>query len=415
MDSIGAFRARRAAGDLPAGVRAADVFVVIDNWGALRTEYEDAEAIVTEIAARGLGVGIHLVLTANRWSELRSALRESIGSRMELRLNDPLESETSRVMARQMTAAPAGRALVPPGAYCQIVLPRIDGVPDIEGLRESLAETLAGIARNSPTAPAPAVRLLPARIDTAELAEPVTPGVPLGVREPDLATVGVDLLGGDPHLVVLGDTGAGKTSCLRTWIQGCLAGHSPDQARLVLVDYRRSLVGTVPPAHLAAYAGNADAARVYAVQLADKLRTRLPPADVSAERLARRDWWQGPEIYLVVDDYDLVATAGAGPLAPLAEFLPHAREVGLHLVLARRVSGYARTGSDPVFTRVRELGCTGLVLSGDRREGTVLGDERPSVRPPGRGVLVRRGQPGTLMQVATATPLPRIAVVGAAN
>ncbi len=35
-------------------MRAADVFLLIDNWGAVRTELEDADAAVTDIAARGL-------------------------------------------------------------------------------------------------------------------------------------------------------------------------------------------------------------------------------------------------------------------------------------------------------------------------------------------------------------------------
>jgi S-DNA-T family DNA segregation ATPase FtsK/SpoIIIE len=46
------------------------------------------------------------------------------------------------------------------------------------------------------------------------------------------------------------------------------------------------------------------------------------------------------------------------------------------------------------------LGTAGLVLSGDPREGVVLGSERAGQRPPGRGVLVGRQAPPTLIQVA---------------
>jgi S-DNA-T family DNA segregation ATPase FtsK/SpoIIIE len=70
------------------------------------------------------------------------------------------------------------------------------------------------------------------------------------------------------------------------------------------------------------------------------------------------------------------------------------------VVLARRVSGLGRSFGDQLLSRIQELGCAGLVLSGDHREGTVLGDERAASRPPGQGVLVRRGQPGALIQVA---------------
>ncbi len=41
-----------------------------------------------------------------------------------------------------------------------------------------------------------------------------------------------------------------------------------------------------------------------------------------------------------------------------------------------------------------------LVLSGDQREGPVLGEERAAALPAGRGVLVRRGRPSELVQIA---------------
>jgi S-DNA-T family DNA segregation ATPase FtsK/SpoIIIE len=121
IDSVTEFRARRAAGRLPAGLRVADVFLLIDNWGALRTDYDDADEAVAEIAARGLGVGVHLVLTASRWMEIRPALRDSIGTRMELRLNDPTESR-SPVSPVAGVRAGSGRHLS--GAFVQLLLPR---------------------------------------------------------------------------------------------------------------------------------------------------------------------------------------------------------------------------------------------------------------------------------------------------
>ena len=170
----------------------------------------------------------------------------------------------------------------------------------------------------------------------------------------------------------------------------------------MLLDYRRTLIGAVPDEHLGAYGTDGDAARAYVIQLAEKLRERLPPPGITRQELKARSWWEGPEVYVVVDDYDLVGGT-QGPLGPLAEFIPHARDVGFHLVIARRVSGSSRVlMADQLMSRVRELGCAGLILSGDPREGVLLGEERAAVRPPGRGVLVRRGQAGQLIQVALA-------------
>jgi DNA segregation ATPase FtsK/SpoIIIE, S-DNA-T family len=106
---------------------------------------------------------------------------------------------------------------------------------------------------------------------------------------------------------------------------------------------------------------------------------------------------------------------GGAPFVPLAEFLPHARDIGLHIVLARRVTGLSRGFGDQFFYRIQELGCGGLVLSGDRKEGPVLGDERAALRPPGRGVLVRRGRPRELIQVALSGERAAATAVSAAD
>ena len=103
----------------------------------------------------------------------------------------------------------------------------------------------------------------------------------------------------------------------------------------------------------------------------------------------------GPDIFLVIDDYDLAAGATGNPLTPLADFLPHAKDLGLHVVVARRSGGAARAMFDPVLARMRELGCMGLMMSASPDEGVLLGSVRPSPLPPGRATLITRGQCGS--------------------
>ncbi|MYS19082.1 DNA segregation ATPase FtsK/SpoIIIE, S-DNA-T family [Streptomyces sp. DvalAA-14] len=406
IDSAAAFRRMRAAGSLPPAVRAADVFLLIDNWGAARGEIEGIDAAVLDIAGRGLGVAVHLILSANRWADLRMSLRDAFSARLELRLNDPADSEINRRAARAFASAVPGRGMAPPGVQYQVALPRLDGRDSAEALADAQSEAITKIAAAWQGKAAPAVRMLPERVTAAQLTLPdgdSAPGVPIGLGEGDLAPVHLDLNGADPHLLVFGDSGSGKSTFLRSWMTGLIARRSAWETRFIVVDYRRSLLGAVPQDYLGAYAGDANAATVYAEQVAAKLAQRLPPPDVTMAQLRERSWWTGPEFYLVVDDYDMVGGGRQSPLTPLVDYLPQARELGLHVVLARRVSGLMRSQmSEPMLNRVRELGSAGLVLSGDPREGIVMGDERAAQRPPGRGVLLRRQFPPTLVQLALA-------------
>jgi S-DNA-T family DNA segregation ATPase FtsK/SpoIIIE len=335
---------------------------------------------------------------------MRPALRESVGTRLELRLNDPMESELGRALAAGLPARSPGRGLVAPGFYFHAALPRLDGRDTLAEMREAQEDALGKIAAGWTGPSAPPVRMLPERITVAELATlPVEagPGVPIGLAEHDLQPVRLDLMGNDPHLLVIGDAGSGKTSFLRTWIKAMTAAHNPYDIRLILVDFRRSLIGAADDDYIGAYAGDSDATRVYTEQVIAKLRERKPPTTVTQQELRNRSWWEGPELYVVVDDYDLVGGSQTAPLAGLAEFLAQAREVGLHLVLARRTGGMTRTFmSDPLMVRLKEVSGSGLLLSGDPKEGLLIGEHRAAQRPPGRGMLVRRSAPSTMVHVA---------------
>ncbi|MFD3582543.1 type VII secretion protein EccCa [Streptomyces sp. NPDC058683] len=406
IDSADEFRRLRNTDRLPEGIRSADVFLVIDNWGAIRGEMEGIDATVLDIAGRGLGVAVHLVLTAGRWADIRTALRDAISARLELRLNDPGDSEINRRAARAFGLSAPGRGMAPPGIQFQVALPRLDGRDTADGLADAQEEAIGKLAAAWSGPVAPPIRMLPERLTAADLASRIreddtTPGVPIGIAETDLTPVRLNLTDADPHFLVFGDAGSGKSTFLRGWMKGLAARRSAFDARFVVVDYRRALMGAVDEEYIGAYIGDANAAQVYVEQVVAKLTERLPPANVTMEQLRNRDWWTGPEFHVVVDDYDLVANGRTSPLNPLLDFLPQAREIGLHMVVARRVAGSSRGQmSEQLLNRIKELGTAGLVLSGDPREGVVLGSERAAQRPPGRGVLVGRQAPPTLVQVA---------------
>jgi S-DNA-T family DNA segregation ATPase FtsK/SpoIIIE len=134
------------------------------------------------------------------------------------------------------------------------------------------------------------------------------------------------------------------------------------------------------------------------------MQRRLPGPDVTPQQLRDRSWWSGPELFVLVDDYDLVATGPANPLRALEEYLPQARDVGLHLVLTRRAGGAARSLYEPIIQRLRELSSPGLVMSGPKDEGALIGNVRPGPMPAGRGRLITRKEGVRLVQLAHLPP-----------
>lgn len=407
IDSPSALRARRGHADTK-GADWADVFLVIDNWPAVRQEFEDLEPAVNEISARGLGYGVHVILTASRWNDIRSALRESIGGRLELRLNDPAESAIDRREAANVAAGVPGRGLTGEGLHFQAALPRIDGSVEASHQQPALEELIEKVNAGWDGPRAKPVLVLPRMIKLSDLSSVVTTrGVPVGVAERDLKPVSVDLAGGDPHFLVFGDGESGKTNFLRTYTLGLIRTFSAKQVQVLVVDYRRTLLGVVPADYLLGYSGAEPAASAQIAETSTVLTRRLPPAELSMEQLRTRSWWSGPDVYVLVDDYDLVVTPSGNPLAPLLPLLAQAKDVGLHIVLARRAGGAGRGALEPVLLRLRELGSPGLLLSGDPQEGPLLGAVRATPQPAGRGLLVKRHEKPALVQIAFSGSVTR--------
>ncbi|QMU72274.1 type VII secretion protein EccCa [Streptacidiphilus sp. P02-A3a] len=391
IDSIATFRARRRQGLLPEE-RYGDVFLVVDGWLTFRQEFELLEPVVTDLAQRGLAYGVHLVVGASRYGELRPALKDLMQTRVELKLGDAMESEIDRKAAVNVPAGVPGRGLTAEKLHFLGALPRIDGSTSVEDLADGLAALVTAVGGGWGGPRAPQVRLLPELLPAEQLpkaAEHPRLGIAIGVDESALAPVFVDFRT-DPHFVVFGDGEAGKTALLRLLLQGITEQYTPEQARIVIGDYRRALLGQVATPHLLEYAAAQPALQAFLTDIRGSMERRIPGPDVTQEQLRDRSWWSGAELFLVIDDYDLVATASGNPLTQLLEVLPFAKDVGLHLIIARRSGGAGRALYEPVLQRLRELGTQGIVMSGEKDEGVLLGNVRPQRMPPGRGVLVTR-------------------------
>jgi S-DNA-T family DNA segregation ATPase FtsK/SpoIIIE len=399
VDSMASYRRMLAAGTVPRD-GFGDVFLVVDGWGTIRSDYEALDQQITQTAARGLGFGVHVVLSIQRWMELRPALRDLISGRLELRLGDPSESGVDRRAAANVPAGTPGRGLSPDKLHFLSALPRVDGDPSTDNIADGVAGMVKRVAGAWAGPAAPDVRLLPAdlpfsalpQVDTARAA------VPIGLDENTLSPVFADF-DAEPHFIVIGDVESGKSNLLRVIARGITARYTPTEAKIITFDYRRGLLGAITTPHQIGYVMTSAAAPDMVNNIGGALRERLAgiQIDPSSSEVPQ---WTGPKLFLLIDDYDLVGGAQGNPLLALTEFLPQARDIGLHVILSRAAGGAGRGMFDGVMQRIREMGSPGVLLSGSKDEGALLGSVKMEPLPPGRGRYVHRRTGAMLIQTA---------------
>jgi S-DNA-T family DNA segregation ATPase FtsK/SpoIIIE len=195
-----------------------------------------------------------------------------------------------------------------------------------------------------------------------------------------------------PHLLVLGDNETGKTNMLRLVLRAIQQRYGPDGAKVVIGDSRRDLDNAITADYRVGFAISSPDLAEYAKQAAVSMGQRMPGADITSDRLRKRDWWQGPELFVVVDDYELLGhPSGMGSvLDPLLPMVAQGAYIGFHLVIARSTSGAMRAMMEPVIRRMWELGTPATLLSYPKEEGRFLSEAAPRKLPPGRAELVTR-------------------------
>ena len=400
IDSIATYRRRRARGqitDQPFG----DIFLVVDGWGSFRQDYDELQEVVVDIASRGLGYGVHVIVTASRTMEVRANLKDQLMNRLELRLGDTLDSEMDRKVAANIPKGVPGRGQSPAKLHFMGAVPRIDGVASDAELSDATEQFVQQAAAAWQYAPAPPVRLLPREVPAQQLpggGDHPERGVAFGLDENNLAPVFVDFET-DPFFLVFGESESGKSALLRLLAKQISERYTPDEARIVAVDYRRGLLSSLPESHLLVYAPMSNGMDDHMGAMRDLMEGRIPPTDITPRQLRERSWWSGPRMFIIVDDYELVATSTGNPLDVLVEHLPYARDMGVHFIIARNANGASRAAFEPFMQRIKELGAQGVLLSGDPMEGDLIGSLRPRPMPPGRGNYASRKRGTPLVQV----------------
>ncbi|MFX4290895.1 type VII secretion protein EccCa [Streptomyces bohaiensis] len=391
IDSMASYRRRRAAGEFPEEAHG-DAFLVVDGWSTLRQEFDAHVPTLGAIAARGLNYGIHLVTTTARWVELSAAVRDQSGTHLELRMGDPMDSN---IDVRKAAGVPrvAGRGLTHESKLHYLAaLPRIDGRSSGDDLSEGVADLVARVREHHTGPPAPPVRMLPTMFHAADLPAPDEGlRVPLGVEEEKMGTFWHDFAT-TPHLVVVGDTESGKTNLLRLVARGITQRFTPAEARIMVVDYRRTLVEAVPEEYRLGHAVSMDGLKELVDGAGRAVQNRVPGPEISPSQMRRCDWWKGPRLFVLVDDYDMVSSGSAlhQPFAPLMDHLTLGYEVGLHIVTTRGAAGAGRGLNDPLLRRMLEANSPTVLLSCPPTEGYVLGNVKGRHLIPGRGINITR-------------------------
>ena len=183
IESLAVLRAEHAAGRVPELV-AAEVVLLVDGVGQLRTDFEELEEPLMALLQRGGSFGLHLVLALTRWNDIRMAQQPLIGTKFELRLNDPGDSTIARKLNAVLRADQPGRVLTEDRLFAQVALPVLDDVADDElgAALSQLAEESAARWQGPAAAP---IRLLPTDLDPATLPDALDEpdAVPFGLRQ----------------------------------------------------------------------------------------------------------------------------------------------------------------------------------------------------------------------------------------
>ncbi|OBH98573.1 type VII secretion protein EccCa [Mycobacterium sp. E2733] len=403
-----------------------DVYLVVDNYRALAEENEVLIEQVNLIINQGPSFGVHVIVTADRESELRPPVRSGFGSRVELRLAAVEDAKLVRSRFAKDVPVKPGRGMVAvnyvrldsdpqAGLHTLVARPALATTPDYVFESGSVIDAVIRLTSGQ----APPVRRLPARFDVEQLRELAARdtrqgvgagGIAWAISELDLSPVYLNFAE-NAHLMVTGRRECGRTTTLATimseigrlYAPGASSAPTPPagqpSAQVWLVDPRRQLLTALGSDYVEKFAYNLDGVQAMMGELAAVLAGREPPPGLSAEELLSRSWWSGPEIFLIVDDIQQLPAGFDSPLHKAAPWVTRAADVGLHVIVTRTFGGWSSAGSDPMLRALAQANAPLLVMDADPDEGFIRGKMKGGPLPRGRGLLMAEDT-GVFVQVA---------------
>jgi S-DNA-T family DNA segregation ATPase FtsK/SpoIIIE len=193
-----------------------------------------------------------------------------------------------------------------------------------------------------------------------------------------------------PHAVAVGAPRSGRTNYLRVLCRAITSHYRPDEARLVILDPRRTLLGVVQGAHLGDYAYTQTAIREAVRAVVAELENRHPPPGTTQQDMMTKRFWTGPEIFVVIDDAGIWPVMD-NPLAALAMHIEQARDIGLHVLAGTAVANWNQVAiGNSLLGKMRASLAPTLILDGRRDAGKIVGDLVAEPQRPGKALYFTR-------------------------
>jgi DNA segregation ATPase FtsK/SpoIIIE, S-DNA-T family len=352
------------------------VLVAVDDYTMFKETAEGTGAGLLSdqflsLVQGGPAVGIHFVVSSGQAGDMRLNLANLFGSRILLRQVDVADYAMLDLRLRPEEVPPAhpGRALVAGGYEVQVFVTPDSRVEDITALWSS---DIAG--------PTPVGRL-PTEIRLRDLEGGKANRAYIGVGGDELEPLELDIMGGEPHVVVAGEGRSGRSTALVSALQAIR--EVEPSVRSVVLAPRPS-----PVRQLSEWTG---------VDVASS------PDDMM-EALRHVALGSNHQTVLIVDDAESLPNE-AGDL--LEGVLRDGPQWGLRSVIAGRVSDLGRSFDG--WVRYLLSLRSGLLLMPAPDSGHLLDVRLPVVHAPmcpGRGFLCRHGV-ATLVQVGLPDPEDR--------
>ena len=327
-----------------------DVFLVIDGWPTFAKNWEvPLVSDIQRILDKGPNLGVHVIVSTNGWtvSEFPSGMLSRLTSNVELKLdpNDDVTHNNGQVakvvpfgdqrvflddddedgeggeVEKFEVVKIRGRGTSMDGYHFQAGLPELT----IGGRRVDAGVAADAIAKvTGPGSAATRVRMLPKQIGIDEVFEKWQDRggqlgggvVPFGISEIGLVPAVADFAK-FAHLLFTGRPECGLSSGLATVAQSVMRVYRPDQAQIFVVDPHNNLLRVVEGEHLGRYVHRQDQIRELGEFLGALFAERMPSSDQTQAELAagiRR--WSGPDIFVLIDREETLATWDTGGFVP---------------------------------------------------------------------------------------------------